>query len=266
MSLPLQHTKGRETARDMLELRPRGAGLTARQPELLLTRPHHFLNLGAGAIPATDLCSRQGEAIRGVVLGAVADDQDLQTTRQPAALCPIRVAPQGPQRLTIEAAMLLQATDKIPAIGPNPFQARLRRIPRVEEDGRGATAQVIAGIAEELQGQHVLRRAPAAPKSQAQGEPKLPISPHEQSQRAAIHGPTLPAENPQARPSLAVATGFGITVPSMLRSPRCQTNSVRTAHSRSVGPDHSACSNLVQRSWDTVCSASAKATQLADVR
>ena len=79
MSLPLQHTKGRETASHMMELRPRGAGLTARQPELILTDPNHFLDLGTETIQAADLYSRQGEAIGGEILGAVSDDQDFHT-------------------------------------------------------------------------------------------------------------------------------------------------------------------------------------------
>jgi hypothetical protein len=200
MALPLQDPKDRETARDMMKLRPRGAGLTARQPEVILTCPNHFLTWGAEAIQATDLCSRQGEASRGEILGAVSDGQDSHTPRQPTALCPIRVAPKGPKRLTIEAAILRQATDNIPAIVPNPFQERFRRIPSGEEDVLGAPAQVMAGIAEGLPGQHGLRRAPAVPKSQAQGDPKRPISPHGQYQRDAIHGPTLLAGKHPSEP------------------------------------------------------------------
>jgi hypothetical protein len=70
MPLPLQHIKGRETAREMMELRLRGAGLTARQPELVLTDTNHCLNLGTDTIQATDLCSRQREATGGEILAA----------------------------------------------------------------------------------------------------------------------------------------------------------------------------------------------------
>lgn len=73
-------------------------------------------------------------------------------------------------------------------------------------------------------------------------------------------------EKTQARPSIAVAKGFGTTVSSMMREPRSQANNVRPALSRSLCPDQSACSILVKRSWDTVCKASAKATHVADVR
>jgi hypothetical protein len=130
-----------------MSLRPRGTGLTARQPALILTDTDHFLNLGADTRQATDLCRRQGEAIGGELLGAVADDQDFHTPRPPTALRPIRVAPKGPERLAIEAASLLQAADKRPAIVPNPFQERFRGLPGVAEDILRATAQAIASIA-----------------------------------------------------------------------------------------------------------------------
>ena len=93
MSLPLQHTKGRETASHMMELCPRGAGLTACQPELILTNTDHLLDLGADTVQATDLCSRQGEAIGGKILGAVSDNQDFQAPSQLTGLRPIGMAP-----------------------------------------------------------------------------------------------------------------------------------------------------------------------------
>jgi hypothetical protein len=190
MSLPLQHRTGREAARDLMEWRPRGAGLTAGQPEVLLTDTKHFLTLGTETLQATDLCRRQGAASGGDIRVAVSDDQDVHTPRQPTALRPVWGAPKGPERLAIEAASLLQATANIPAIVPDPFPQRFRRILGVADRLR-ATAQAMAGIAAELQGQQVLRRAPAVPKSQAQGDPKLPISPHEQHQGEAIHRPPL---------------------------------------------------------------------------
>jgi hypothetical protein len=73
-------------------------------------------------------------------------------------------------------------------------------------------------------------------------------------------------EKTHAKPSIAVAKGFGTTVSSMMRYPRSHTNKVRKALSRSLCPDQSACSILVKRSWDTVCNTSANATQVADVR
>jgi hypothetical protein len=43
--------------------------------------------------------------------------------------------------------MLLEAAHKIPPIVANPLEQRLGRIPGIEEDIGGATAQAIAGIA-----------------------------------------------------------------------------------------------------------------------
>jgi hypothetical protein len=73
MSFPLQHTKGDEATGDMMQLRPRGADLTATQPELILTHPDHFLDLRMETIQAAHLRGRQRQAIGGVVLGAVSD-------------------------------------------------------------------------------------------------------------------------------------------------------------------------------------------------
>ena len=66
MPFMLQHTKGRETAGHVMQLRPLRACLTAGQPELLLADPDHFLDLGAERIQATDLRSRQRQAMGGV--------------------------------------------------------------------------------------------------------------------------------------------------------------------------------------------------------
>jgi hypothetical protein len=60
------------------------------------------------------------------------------------------MAPRGPERLTIEPAMLLQATHKVPPLVPKPLQHSLGRIPGIKEDRLGATAQVIPRIAEQL--------------------------------------------------------------------------------------------------------------------
>jgi hypothetical protein len=80
MAFPLQHTKGGQATAEMMQLRPRGADLTATQPELILTHPNDFLNVSADAISAAHLGSGERQAIGGIVLGAVPDDQDLQTT------------------------------------------------------------------------------------------------------------------------------------------------------------------------------------------
>jgi hypothetical protein len=50
IALPLQHTKGDETTHDRMHLGPCGACLTARQPELILTRSDHFRALRAQTI------------------------------------------------------------------------------------------------------------------------------------------------------------------------------------------------------------------------
>ena len=86
MSFPLQHTKGDQTAGEMMQLSPLGARLTAGQTELIFAHPDDFLDLGTDAIQSTDLGSRQCQAIGRVVLGAVSDDQDFDPpVSQPVA-------------------------------------------------------------------------------------------------------------------------------------------------------------------------------------
>jgi hypothetical protein len=77
------------------------------------------------------------------------------------------VASKGPERLAIEAAVRLQATHTIPAIIPNPFEERFRGIPGIEEDVFGAAAQAIPGIAQQFQGQCLLRGSATTPKANA---------------------------------------------------------------------------------------------------
>ena len=105
-----------------MPLRPLRACLTAGQPKLVLAHADHFFDLGAERIQVTDLRGRQRQAIGGVVLGAVSDDQDFQASSQPAAFAPRGVAPIRPEGLPIEPAILLQAAHEIPAIVPNPPQ------------------------------------------------------------------------------------------------------------------------------------------------
>jgi hypothetical protein len=94
-------------------------------------------------------------------------------------------------RVAIERAVLLQTTDEIPPIVPNPPQQRLRRIPGLKQHILWLTAQAVAGIAEQLQGQRVLRRAASTPEAHAHRDAQGPIRPDEQHQRQAIDGFTL---------------------------------------------------------------------------
>jgi len=58
--------------------------------------------------------------------------------------------------MPIEAAVLLQTADKVPAIVPNPIQQGFGGIPGVKEHILRATAQTVAGIAEQLQREDIL--------------------------------------------------------------------------------------------------------------
>ena len=76
MPFPLQDTEGDQATGDVMQLRPLGARLTAGQAELVLTHPDDFLDLGPEAIEPPYLSRWQHEAVGGVILGAVSDDQD----------------------------------------------------------------------------------------------------------------------------------------------------------------------------------------------
>ena len=75
MSFPLQHTKSHQATGHMMQLSPLRPGLTARQAELILADPDDFLNLRADTIYPPYLHRRQLQAIGGVVLLAVSDNQ-----------------------------------------------------------------------------------------------------------------------------------------------------------------------------------------------
>jgi hypothetical protein len=147
-AFPLQDTKGHHTARDVVHLRLLGAHLTARSTELLLTDADDFLDLGTYPVQLPHLHGGQRQAIGGVVLVAVSDNQDFEAAAQPADLGPVRVSPMLPHRVASEPAMLFQTPDNIPSVVATPFQERSRRVPRIKQDVRRATAQAMAGLAE----------------------------------------------------------------------------------------------------------------------
>ena len=59
------------------------------------------------------------------------------------------MTPRGPERLVIEATVLFETTDDIPAIVPHARQQGFRGLPGVKEDVLRVTAQAIPGLAEE---------------------------------------------------------------------------------------------------------------------
>jgi site-specific DNA recombinase len=148
---------------------PRVADRPGSTPE---GTPGHFyrlrladLALGPDAIQPPYLSRRQHEAVGGVILGAVSDDRDFQPPGQPTAVRPIRVPPVGPNRWAIAAAVLLQTTDKVPPIVPNPLQQGFGGIPGGKEHRLRATAQTVAGGAEPLQRQDISRRPALMPEA-----------------------------------------------------------------------------------------------------
>src|SRR5687767_6121867 len=118
------------------------------------------------------------------------------------------MAPIGPQGAAVEPAVLLEPTDKVPPVVTNPFQQSLRGIPGVKEDVLGATAEVIAGMAEQLQGEGILRGSTFAPEPYSQRHPKRPIGPYQQHQRKAVDGSTLLTGEHPRKPLNGRGKGF----------------------------------------------------------
>ena len=156
LSLPLQHTKSDQRAGHVMPLRPLRTGLTAGAAQLILAHPDHGLDWGPDAIQTAHLGGCQCAAIRRLGLGAVSDDHDVQASCEPAGLCPLGMAPIGPERVAAEAAVLLEAADDRPPIVANPLQEGLRGIPGLKEHRLRAAAPMMAGLAEQLQGQRRL--------------------------------------------------------------------------------------------------------------
>jgi hypothetical protein len=156
VAFPFEHAKGRQAAGDVMQLRPLRTGLTAGQVDVILAHPDHLFELSPEAVEPPYLRSRQCQAVRGKVLGAVSDHQDFEAAWEPAGSCPVGMAPKGTDGVTVEATVLLQAAAKVPAIVPKALQQGSRRVPRVDEDIVGATAQSMASITQPLQGQGIL--------------------------------------------------------------------------------------------------------------
>ena len=81
-----------------MQLRPLRAGLTAGEGELILADPDDFFDLRADTIEPPHLRRRQGQAIGGIVLLAVSDDQYFEAAAQPANLGPVGVSPMAAAR------------------------------------------------------------------------------------------------------------------------------------------------------------------------
>jgi hypothetical protein len=91
-------------------------------------------------------------------------------------------------RVAIEPAVLLQMADEIPPVVQNPLQQRLRRMPGIKQHILRSTAQTIASIAEQLQGQRILRRSAATPQANAHRDAQAPIRLNQQHEGQTIDG------------------------------------------------------------------------------
>jgi hypothetical protein len=148
MPFPLQPTESDQAAGEMRLLRLRRARLTARQGQLIFADADHFLDLGTPAIQTAHLRGRQRQAMGGVVLLAVSDNQHFEATAEPAALGPVGVPPLMTERAAIEPPMLFETAHDILPILANPLQQGSGGIPGIDQHIVGMTPQAIPGIAE----------------------------------------------------------------------------------------------------------------------
>jgi hypothetical protein len=201
----------------MMPLRSGGAGLTATASALSLTDPNDFLDLGTLAIPTTHLWGQQRQAIGGVVLCAVSDNEHFETPTQPATRGPVGMSPMVTEGVAINPTMLFEPAHARPSVVAQAFQQGSRGIPGLEEHGLRTTAEALAGITEPLQCQGLLGEPSFALQPHRQREAEGSMRPDQQHQREALHGLVLLAGKDPGEPSMAVANGLGITVSSLMR-------------------------------------------------
>jgi hypothetical protein len=153
---PLQDTNSHPATGDVMLLGALRARLTAGQAALIFTDAHDFLNWGTDAIYPPHLSGWQRQAVGGVVLLAISDNKSFHPPAALAALGPGRMAPMVPERLPIDAAILVEAADEGPPIVAHARQQGLGGKPRIKEHVLGLTTQPIAGITQQLQGELLL--------------------------------------------------------------------------------------------------------------
>src|SRR5688572_31575561 len=88
-------------------------------------------------------------------------------------------------RAAVEATVLFEAAHAISPIVANALQEASGGRPGIKEHRIGATAQAIAGVADQLQRQYILGRATFAPQPHPQGDAKCPLGPERHTPPAA---------------------------------------------------------------------------------
>jgi hypothetical protein len=121
LAFPLPSANNHKATGEVIELSALGARLTAGSAEWIFAHSEGVLKESAEAIPA-HLRSQQGQAMGGIVLGAVSDDQDFAVACQSTGGDPVGMTAIRTDRLAVAPAVLLEPTDNVPAIIANPLQ------------------------------------------------------------------------------------------------------------------------------------------------
>jgi hypothetical protein len=174
LAFPLLDANSHAATGDVRELRALGARLTTGAAELLFAHAEDFLQESAEAVPATPLRSRPGQAMGGLVLGAISDDQDGAVTCQSIGGDPVGMPALRPHRLALAPAVLREPPANLPALIATPLPEGFGGIPGVHEDVRVATAQAKAGITEAGERKGVLGGAPWRQRCPPRGRRSVP--------------------------------------------------------------------------------------------
>jgi hypothetical protein len=170
-------------------------GLPALQPELILAHTHECLHGRPHPLEVAD--HRQGQKIRGLVLGAVSADHALEPTAPPPSRRPLGMSPIAPARRASAPAVLLQATDNVPALIPHALQQGFRGIPSVAPPRRRAATPPMARRAAPRQGQHRRGGASRAPPPSTRWAAHASLGPAQQDHGGALARlAPLPGEDP----------------------------------------------------------------------
>jgi hypothetical protein len=106
MAFPCSPATCGQAAGDMLSRRPLRAGLTATQATWILAHPKPRFDRGPEAVEPPYLRSRQCQAVGGIGLGAVSDDQDFEATWEPSGGGPIRIKPRQSIKSYLDLTLL----------------------------------------------------------------------------------------------------------------------------------------------------------------
>src|SRR5215467_9715372 len=166
---------------------PLVACLTAFQTHLTFQAPDDLFALLALPIQGAHLFGAEAEPVGRIVCAAVSHAKYLDISSQRAGRLPVGLLQIAHEGTSLEAPILLELADTIPAIIAEPLAEGLRGIPGVDQNKLRLTAQPVPGIAQELSGKGKCGGSAFVPEPKRQGNTHLSVRPNEQDDRAPEH-------------------------------------------------------------------------------